>query len=316
LRAVEDRAASRRRLMQDDAGGSTMSLKGLYINLDRSEERRVHVERQLLKLGAAHGYQRFAAIDGARLTARPGIKNPAELGCYLSHLEAIRKNRDFEGWLHVLEDDVVISRPAAAALAAFTSDAAFASYDIIFTNVMLQVSSESMGLLRTFFDNTVNVDDVGRVTGIKNFVAFSLETVHFHLATSYLINPRAIGRVADLLADDLANRPFTPVDDVLAKYCRSGELTGACSMPFYTVPRLSGESTIRGGVTHCRLSQMVMETAFYADRDVAALWRVLHNLGKDNAPSVTSALLAEANRVLIARDMPAASIQLHSNATG
>jgi hypothetical protein len=93
------------------------------------------------------------------------------------------------------------------------------------------------------------------------------------------------------------------VDNVLAKLARSGELMMGCSIPFFTIPPVSQDSTIRQDVSHCRMSQMVMESAFYADRNVSGLWQVLRTLSQTSEESVTSALLSEANRVLLSRKM-------------
>jgi GR25 family glycosyltransferase involved in LPS biosynthesis len=182
-----------------------MPLRGFYINLDRSEVRRQRVEAQLQKLGpAARLYQRFSAIDGRNLPPRPDVKNPAELGCYLSHMELIKANVGFDGWLHVIEDDVVISRFARQAISSFITQPTFDKFDILFTNIMLQVSSEYLAILRTLFDEAVTTAPDGQVTAIKEFATVSLSQLDFFLATSYLIHPRAIGRTADLLARHLS----------------------------------------------------------------------------------------------------------------
>ena len=52
---------------------SPHSFQGYYINLDRSLDRRDAVQRQFASLGVSDQYQRFSAIDGAKLQRIRGI---------------------------------------------------------------------------------------------------------------------------------------------------------------------------------------------------------------------------------------------------
>lgn len=280
-----------------------MTVQGLYINLDRSPERRVFIEAQIRRLAPAWPYRRLAGTDGASLADRPGVKNKAELGCYLSHLNAISAAAGTRAWTHVLEDDAIISPRAASFIEAMTSQAAFGAYDVIFTNVMLQVGSEHMAIIRTLFDRVCETNPDGEVTRIREHMAFALKDMDFLLATSYLVNPRSAGALSAALRERLETRPFEPVDNAMARLCREGAFNMGCSAPFYTVPRFSQDSTIRDGITHCRLTQMVMEASLFADRSPAALFKVMEGLGGEDRMSVTSRLLTEAHRVIIARDM-------------
>ncbi|WP_457938833.1 glycosyltransferase family 25 protein [Mesorhizobium sp. 10J20-29] len=90
------------------------------INLDRASERLAYMQRQLDALSLP--YERVDAIDGSQLM-RPvagfdergyqllhGRKfNPGEVGCYLSHMQALRKFMD-SGADHclILEDDCLL----------------------------------------------------------------------------------------------------------------------------------------------------------------------------------------------------------------
>jgi hypothetical protein len=53
-------------MMSDDPG-----YRGIYINLDRSTERRRRMERQLDGFGLGQRYARFTAVDGLEI-ARTG----------------------------------------------------------------------------------------------------------------------------------------------------------------------------------------------------------------------------------------------------
>lgn len=280
-----------------------MSLRGLYINLDRSPERRAFIEAQIGRLAPRWPYQRLVGIDGAALPDREGVRNKAELGCYLSHLGAIANAAQSGVWTHVLEDDAILSREAASFMEAVVGQPAFWTYDVIFTNVMLQVGSEHMAIVRTLFDRVCEFGPGGEVARILEHLTFALKDMDFLLATSYLVNPRSAGALAAELRRRLDAAPFEPVDNALARLCREGAFNMGCSIPFYTVPRFAQDSTIREGISHCRMTQMVMEAALFADRSPAALFTLLEGLGREDTGTITSRLLTEAHRVILARDM-------------
>lgn len=78
------------------------SLLVLYINLDRSPDRREHMEAVLSDLGLP--YERVAGIEGAKMKPDPVIIDPddyarchgrkvrpGEIGCYVSHIKAMER---------------------------------------------------------------------------------------------------------------------------------------------------------------------------------------------------------------------------------
>ena len=93
-------------------------LKTFVINLDRAEDRLMSVKGKLSYFGIA--FQRISAVDGCKLAfPRPDYDekryrllhgkrtNPAEVGCYLSHIECARRFLE-SGAEHalILEDDL------------------------------------------------------------------------------------------------------------------------------------------------------------------------------------------------------------------
>lgn len=273
-------------------------LRGVYINLDHAAVRRQEIETELLKLPAGQ-YERFPAVDGRELPTRPDAPNPAELGCYQSHLDVIRAHVGYDGWLHVLEDDALVSRCAAEAISLVTTDAGFARYDVIFTNVMFNVPPSMFPVLRGMFDRTVETNPDGDVAQVKTIEAVALVNADFLLATSYLVNPRAAERVADLLETHLETEPFAPVDLVFSRLSRSGALSMACVLPFLTLPRIGAPSTILSSPDPLSIPLRIAEAAFYADRDMAQLRAWLREMRETAPASATSELLADAYRQML-----------------
>ena len=95
-----------------------MPATAYVINLDRSTDRRLYIERQAQSLGFQ--FERVSAVDGATLSvedidfhgraAGPPPLTAGEIGCWLSHRKAWALiGERGEAWGLVLEDDVRIS---------------------------------------------------------------------------------------------------------------------------------------------------------------------------------------------------------------
>lgn len=95
----------------------------LVINLDRSPERLEQMRKKLMEL--ALKWERLPAVDGSKLNmGDPTLLNlaefhrkhgkpplPGELGCYLSHVQAMKRMLDSDAeYALILEDDVELGK--------------------------------------------------------------------------------------------------------------------------------------------------------------------------------------------------------------
>jgi GR25 family glycosyltransferase involved in LPS biosynthesis len=112
------------------------SCKGLYINLDRSVERRQAMEDQLRRIRLADRYERFAAIDAPDV-ADHGRILPGEAACFHSHYQALMKVKSSGSAVHILEDDVLLSPRLGEAAHAIVTSNFFNGYDVIFTDTFV-----------------------------------------------------------------------------------------------------------------------------------------------------------------------------------
>src|SRR5689334_21165180 len=85
-----------------------MSIEGVYINLDRSTERRAEMERQISLFTPSYPVRRLKAVDGNDLKTFPPALRPAQYAVWLSHLEALAAVPGSEH-AHIMEDDVELS---------------------------------------------------------------------------------------------------------------------------------------------------------------------------------------------------------------
>jgi len=83
-------------------------MRALYINLDRSPERRQWIERQAVSLGL--DLERISAMDGALLHAAPATISVGALACFHSHRKAWEMVADGDDrYVAIFEDDVHMS---------------------------------------------------------------------------------------------------------------------------------------------------------------------------------------------------------------
>src|SRR5438045_74294 len=113
------------------------SYRGLYINLDRSTERRRHFEKQLVDLNLNSRYQRFPAVDGRTIALPATTLKPGEVGVFLSHCQALEAARSFETCIHILEDDALLSEHVAPVIEDAIATDLFDKYDLLFTDMMV-----------------------------------------------------------------------------------------------------------------------------------------------------------------------------------
>src|SRR5262245_17466112 len=123
---------------------------GIYLNLDRSTERRAAPEAQLRERGLDFS-QRYSAIDGTTLPAAPPL-TPGELGCLRSHLAALEHAASQTTPTHILEDDILLSRRLASDAARIVQSGVLDRFDIVFTDTLVQVDVPAIGMLLKTFD--------------------------------------------------------------------------------------------------------------------------------------------------------------------
>ncbi|HXQ10027.1 MAG TPA: glycosyltransferase family 25 protein [Caulobacteraceae bacterium] len=278
-----------------------MAWEGFYINLDRAQARRDAVERQLSRLALTGKYHRFPAVDGKDLPPRAGVANPFELACYLSHFELIRERTASGAWTHVMEDDVVMSRHTAEAIELISRHPDCARYDIVFTNVMLHVSAPVMADVCRQFDENVAYGADGQVERVQ-ITVLPLAGKDFVQTTAYVVNPGSTAKIVNLLQSVLETRPFAPLDHVYSALSRAGALAIGCTIPFFTVPEVSAASMIQDPAAPNPLYAplRLVDTALFADRDVAAIRREIDSLKARTDGGVTSGLVADAYALVLA----------------
>jgi GR25 family glycosyltransferase involved in LPS biosynthesis len=250
---------------------------GLYINLDRSTERRDAMEKQLDRLGLSPFYARFPAIDGASLNNPRSTIKPGEAGCFHSHYRALMSARPRGMCVHMVEDDALLSPSVKPVIEQAIAQNVFDQFDVLFTDTFVAPHLGMLKFLKASFDEL----PATRPLALNDLKVVDLANQNFACTTSFVVGAKGIDRVLALYQQELALGPRAPLDLFLRSAVNAGQLRAGCLFPFVTSFDLDevARSTLdeRSEKTE-RPSVMVLAAlrySFFVDRDLATAQRHL-----------------------------------------
>jgi GR25 family glycosyltransferase involved in LPS biosynthesis len=196
------------------------------INLAEATDRWQSVsESHRLYVGEKVPLSRLTAADKASplVQAAEGKLTPAEKGCLLSHVAALRQCASLAGTFHwIAEDDVAFGPSTLARLGALLSQLARGNWDILFTDVMVAGPASALDVWGHFLSHQRRES-----TGILD-----LSGVAFGGTTSYIVNARSIPRILALVEGIRALD--TPWDLLLRRFSQDKKLSVLTTLPFLT----------------------------------------------------------------------------------
>jgi GR25 family glycosyltransferase involved in LPS biosynthesis len=225
---------------------ASTSYRGVYINLDRSVARREHVDAQLAELGLRDRYIRFPAVDGTKLPAGGNLR-PGERGAFLSHSRALDEARARGGYVHILEDDALLSEHVRPVIEEAIATKLFERFDLLFTDMMVSCHLGMLKSLKSAFD-TFGKRAPGPIK-LNELQPIDLKQQNFACMTSYVVGAGSTERLGALYRQEIERGPRLPVDLFVRDCVHAGKLKAACLFPFLTSFRLGElfESTIAAG---------------------------------------------------------------------
>jgi GR25 family glycosyltransferase involved in LPS biosynthesis len=239
--------------------------RGVYINLDRSQDRRAAVEAQLSSLKVLDRYTRIPALSGADLESKSSILKPGQLGCFRSHYKALSEMRGAQSCIHVLEDDSVLSEFLPAVIEAEEQKGTFDKFDIVFTETFVGYNAYTLSQFKELTDPLVSCGPKPAFTVADISSAFMAGT------TSYLVGPRRLDRVLSSYRRGLDAGPGLPIDLFIKQEASQGNLRIGCVFPFITTIRLEWDSVINTSEPDAeilsRLASAVLRYSFFVNRD-------------------------------------------------
>jgi GR25 family glycosyltransferase involved in LPS biosynthesis len=282
---------------------------GLYINLDRSPERRRKMEEQLAAYRLSEIYTRFAAVDGKTVPMPQSPLKPGEIGVFLSHRNALEQAKATGQCVHILEDDALLTPHLPSVIGDFIAAKLFDQYDFLFTDSVVNCHLGLMKNLKAEFDSIKFPKD-GGVFRLRDLKLMDLARVFFASFQSYVVAVRSIDKVLTLYEQEIANGPKTPIDIFVQQQVLRGNLRAACIFPFITSGRIEDvvDSFIADqGERAGRPSAIVMAVlryVFFVGRDLDYAQRLLDGATKGPRKPVDRdvALMMQATQFVMSPD--------------
>lgn len=221
-----------------------MRRSGVFINLDRSADRRAAMQAQLQAAGI-DWVQRLPAVNGAALQVPADCRiTPAEYGCWLSHLQAIEAApADQAGF--VFEDDVELSPDLPALLQPGQLDA-LGTHDLVLLDCQPECSSATIAQLWRCLEGHL-ADPRSMLAGtaprrVRGVDLVDAAPLFRWGLQAYVVTPRGRPRLAALLREALAHGPVQPVDLLVGEALRQRRLHAVVTVPFLATPRLDSHA--------------------------------------------------------------------------
>jgi len=202
-----------------------MRIEGVYINLDRSTERRGEMERQFGRFAPGYPVRRLKAVDGNELKAFPPQLRPAQYAVWLSHLEALAASPGADCHVHIMEDDVEFSSAVGILpdLIASLDAGSGGNWDILYLDATLI----EPGDMCRVYGWTRSAREDGRVRICPLTPEFTVYGLH-----SYIVNGARKAKLRDYLNRHLASGK--PLDNATAHGIQSGQLQCFVTTPYVT----------------------------------------------------------------------------------
>ena len=213
------------------------TIKGIYINLDSSNERRELIEANLKQNNLLENYKRFEAVKGDSEEAiRRGL-SAGELGIWISWVKVLEQeirntNDDYE-YLHIIEDDVIIGNKfiqLVNCLQNLPKD-----IDIIYTDMYVNPSVYN-ACKRILRESTED-----------GCIRLAYNTYSGCMASA-IIHRDKIEHVYNTLIENMrSNKALIPIDNSIRSLMHEKKLKIGVTLPFLTTvnPRYIQESTIQ-----------------------------------------------------------------------
>lgn len=210
-----------------------MNYKGIYINLDRSTERRAALDDNLALYNLKQRYKRLRAADGNEEKISSSLQNANEIGCFLSHVWALREGLNSGHHVHIIEDDTIFASATERTLEWAITSGIIDNYDLLYTDITLPLSNDTYRKFKTLFDRAVTRDDSGAIKNVK-FQALDLRDIPFAAASSYLVNKNSAQKLRRIYDDEMGAGIRSPIDAFFRTQAQSGALKVGCLFPFIT----------------------------------------------------------------------------------
>lgn len=240
---AEDRVLSRWSgvaLPPDATNTMAAQVTGRVLNLEAAQRRWQEMKRQIERLGWTATHQRFAA-QGASVeeAQRLGLRSAGELGLWRTTkrllTEWLGSDPGAEAVLHVIEDDAILHPALPSVLAPLKS--CLPKIDLLFTEAFLT---------RPLYERFRALEMQRQQSGQS--LLFAKGGQYLACASSYLLRPNGARIVLAAMNQMEQTGKLLPIDLAYRHLIRTGNLSAAITLPFFSTVAQAGDSRIQTGL--------------------------------------------------------------------
>jgi GR25 family glycosyltransferase involved in LPS biosynthesis len=269
-------------------------MRGLFINLDRSPDRRLKMEKQIEALGLGDTYKRFPAVDGrvASRRATSSRLSDGEVSIFKSHFDAIQTAQETNTYTHVMEDDAILSRWLKPYLIHAEKLGLLSLSDIVFLDFGFRPDLFSFKYLAQ-----ASAQGFQKPKAQRSAADFNLIDVRLHYSmgmASYVVNPASVPKLVSLLHSEWIAGPRLAIDIFVRKLIEERIIKVGGVLPFLTTVGLDEAIATQSGrqddATTMAATTMLRQS-FFIDRELDQLTEAASRLVPSRVPNQHQALL-------------------------
>lgn len=225
--------------------------KGIYINLKRSTKRNEYIQQELKNAELMEYFTRFEAIDGDDFSTTIGDSklNIYKKACYASHLQALKESLKYNKHIHIIEDDIALSKVFPNVLEYFFKSLEDDTWDIFFTSFTVPIYKPYYDFFLQYVKNDKSDE--------KTINFFDMNNIPVTKAHSYIINKNSKEKIVSKLEE---NNFQLPIDLAMQELIEQNYIKAYSVYPFISTHQYL-ESTI-----HRAKVELPMEFEYLSQR--------------------------------------------------
>ncbi len=259
--------------------------KGIYLNLEESGVRKKLLNMELDKLNISDIYERFEAIVFDDYMDSP--LTPTEIGCFKSHIGALKTSLNHNTHTHILEDDISFSKVFTQVVEHFIKTMDEQSWDIFFTSFTVPIYKPYYQFLLKY--------DIDKI----NF--FDMSNIALTGAYSYIVNNKSKQKIIEKLEE---YNYQLPVDLALRDLINKNHFKTYSLYPFINTHNYLG-STIQRGNTELPMEfEALSQRVFYRDFHILDTKELIIQYAKREGYKISpmTNISSVLNQILLMRD--------------
>jgi hypothetical protein len=201
--------------------------RGIFINLDRSVDRRTRMQARLNKFNLQGRYSRFPAVDGQTIGGGKDLAKAGDFANFQSHYLALVGLSQYHQTIHIMEDDADFIPQLEQTICSLDAAGRLAPFDIVFTETAVGLNVANLRKYKRLFD-------AYQCSQNPELSLLEFNEDYLWGASSYLVPAAAVKKVVSVLHAGIEQGNDLPIDLFIRNEAHRGRLRLGCIFPFIT----------------------------------------------------------------------------------